>query len=253
MILRRVIQHVKKQEWTAIWIDLVIVVVGVFIGIQVNNWNEARKVREGEHDYLVRLSNEFSEDLSSFREKADYVAQVSAAGRSSLAYIESGKSCESDCWKVLVDFFIASQWRDLSENRVTLDAIRASPYPYDESLKRRLIEHYSFIAQLTILIERPAYRVLVRSLIPIEAQSRLWTNCHSGGGEHQKIIIDCAEGVSNETARAIVDSLAKNEQIRTTLTYYASSIAAVTNALNAQIAEGEKTLALVKAASGEKP
>ena len=35
MILRRVIQHVKKQEWTAIWIDLMIVVVGVFIGIQV--------------------------------------------------------------------------------------------------------------------------------------------------------------------------------------------------------------------------
>jgi hypothetical protein len=42
MILRRVIQHVKKQEWTAIWIDLVIVVVGVFIGIQVSNWNAAR-------------------------------------------------------------------------------------------------------------------------------------------------------------------------------------------------------------------
>ena len=41
MILRRVIHHVRNQEWTAIWIDLVIVVVGVFIGIQVSNWNEA--------------------------------------------------------------------------------------------------------------------------------------------------------------------------------------------------------------------
>ena len=33
MILRRVIEHVRKQEWTSIWIELVIVVVGVFIGI----------------------------------------------------------------------------------------------------------------------------------------------------------------------------------------------------------------------------
>jgi len=33
MILRRVIQHVRKQEWTAIGIDLVIVVVGVYKGI----------------------------------------------------------------------------------------------------------------------------------------------------------------------------------------------------------------------------
>ena len=41
MLLRRVIAHVRRQEWTAIGIDLVIVVVGVFIGIQVANWNES--------------------------------------------------------------------------------------------------------------------------------------------------------------------------------------------------------------------
>jgi hypothetical protein len=43
MLLRRVIKHVRKQEWTAIAIDFVIVVVGVFIGIQAANWNEARR------------------------------------------------------------------------------------------------------------------------------------------------------------------------------------------------------------------
>ena len=37
MILRRVIEHVRKQEWTAIGIDLVVVVIGVVIGIQVSN------------------------------------------------------------------------------------------------------------------------------------------------------------------------------------------------------------------------
>lgn len=39
MILRRVITHVREQNWTAIGIDFVIVVTGVFIGIQVSNWN----------------------------------------------------------------------------------------------------------------------------------------------------------------------------------------------------------------------
>jgi hypothetical protein len=42
MILRRVAEHVKAQNWFAVAIDFVIVVVGVFIGIQVANWNEAR-------------------------------------------------------------------------------------------------------------------------------------------------------------------------------------------------------------------
>jgi len=42
MILRRVTEHVKAQNWLAVGIDFLIVVVGVFIGIQVANWNEGR-------------------------------------------------------------------------------------------------------------------------------------------------------------------------------------------------------------------
>ena len=46
MILRRVIAHFRKQEWTAIAIDFVIVVVGVFMGIQAQTWNAARVGKE---------------------------------------------------------------------------------------------------------------------------------------------------------------------------------------------------------------
>ncbi|MEO1015116.1 MAG: hypothetical protein AAFX08_08005 [Pseudomonadota bacterium] len=46
MLLRRVIDHVRTQNWTAVALDFVIVVVGVFIGIQVANWNEARQSRQ---------------------------------------------------------------------------------------------------------------------------------------------------------------------------------------------------------------
>jgi hypothetical protein len=35
MLLRRVIEHVREQNWLAVFIDFLIVVVGVFIGIQV--------------------------------------------------------------------------------------------------------------------------------------------------------------------------------------------------------------------------
>mgnify|MGYP003541639920 CR=1 FL=1 len=38
MILRRVIEHVKDQNWFAVGIDFVIVVAGVFVGLQVQDW-----------------------------------------------------------------------------------------------------------------------------------------------------------------------------------------------------------------------
>ncbi len=59
MILRRVIAHFRKQEWTAIAIDFVIVVFGVFVGLQVNNWNEARAERTREAFAIAALRSDF--------------------------------------------------------------------------------------------------------------------------------------------------------------------------------------------------
>ena len=58
MILRRVVAHFRKQEWTAIAIDLVIVVAGVFIGLQVANWNTARQARADERVFIQRLHDD---------------------------------------------------------------------------------------------------------------------------------------------------------------------------------------------------
>lgn len=63
MILRSVMKHVKEQNWIAVAIDFVIVVVGVFIGIQVANWNDARPERDLEVLYLQKLESALARDI----------------------------------------------------------------------------------------------------------------------------------------------------------------------------------------------
>lgn len=46
------------QNWFAVLIDFVIVVVGVFVGLQVQDWNDARKDRLDERALLNRLYSE---------------------------------------------------------------------------------------------------------------------------------------------------------------------------------------------------
>jgi len=58
MILRRVITHFRKQEWTAIALDFLIVVLGVFVGLQVSNWSEARADRRDEQATIKSLHDE---------------------------------------------------------------------------------------------------------------------------------------------------------------------------------------------------
>jgi hypothetical protein len=67
VLLRRITEHVKAQNWTAVALDFVIVVVGVFIGIQVSNWNVARQDRADEAAILQSLHEEVEtvEHLSS--------------------------------------------------------------------------------------------------------------------------------------------------------------------------------------------
>lgn len=66
MILRRVTAHVKTQNWFAVALDLLVVIVGVFIGIEVANWNETRQGRNEERRYYAQLLVDLRTDLQTF-------------------------------------------------------------------------------------------------------------------------------------------------------------------------------------------
>jgi len=80
MLLRRVIEHVKSQNWTAVVIDFVIVVV--FIDIQVSNWNETRADDIEAGNALDWLEEDFRQNLArTERSLAAHEANLTAAGR----------------------------------------------------------------------------------------------------------------------------------------------------------------------------
>lgn len=72
MILRHVMEHLRKQEWTAVAIDFLIVVVGVFLGLQVNNWNEAAADRRAESAYLSQLQGDLQRIEGEVRDQIEF-------------------------------------------------------------------------------------------------------------------------------------------------------------------------------------
>ena len=68
MILRKLANAFAKQQWSIVFLEIVILVTGIFIGLQVDDWNENRKLRALERDYLLRLYDDIDrsrEDASS--------------------------------------------------------------------------------------------------------------------------------------------------------------------------------------------
>ena len=71
MILRRLTTAFRKQDWFTVGVETLIVVFGVFIGLQVNNWNAARVAGSDAADLLSRLRIEAQETRTDI---ADYIA-----------------------------------------------------------------------------------------------------------------------------------------------------------------------------------
>lgn len=77
MILRRLIHHLQHQHWTAVFLDFVIVVLGVFIGLQVQEWNTARTARAELNQQLIGLRLELEANLAHFTGyRAELVQQM---------------------------------------------------------------------------------------------------------------------------------------------------------------------------------
>jgi len=60
MILRRLSENVKSQNWFAVALDFLIVVLGVFVGLQVQEWSAERAQARQHARYYERLLADFT-------------------------------------------------------------------------------------------------------------------------------------------------------------------------------------------------
>lgn len=72
--MRRFARRLAQQDWFAVAIEFALVVAGVFVGLQVANWNDSRKDRALEATYLARIAQDIRSDIS----EMDEIIRVSA-------------------------------------------------------------------------------------------------------------------------------------------------------------------------------
>ncbi len=75
MLLHRVAGHIRQHDWFAILIDLIVVVVGVFLGLQASNWNDARLAEEDEVLLLERLVIDLKAIENEAKAKAEFIGE----------------------------------------------------------------------------------------------------------------------------------------------------------------------------------
>ncbi|WP_412061293.1 DUF6090 family protein [Rubrivirga sp. IMCC45206] len=225
MIFRRVLQHVRDQNWTAIGIDLVIVVVGVFLGIQLGNWNAARADERRATAYLVRLHDDLSDDLVMLDARKAFWEQTTAAGLDALAADLPAAPTRDEAWRVVRAFHHASNTLPLSLRDGTYTDMVSSGQlglVSDTDLRDRTTTYYTNSWGVELSSDIPAYRRAVRRVIPPDVHAHLMT-CHRVEGAHRHVLDACPPPAGGADLVALAGRLTRDDALRGDL-YQALSI-----------------------------
>ncbi|MEY2479168.1 MAG: hypothetical protein QOI04_95 [Verrucomicrobiota bacterium] len=215
MIGRRVIGHLKNQQWIAFGIELVIVVLGVFIGIQVSNWNQERINSRQAANFAERLKADLREEDWGYQLLIAYNREVLANADRALATLE-GKTTMSD-EAMLVSAYRATQYKQKLRRRSTYDELISTGtigLIRDPKLRDTAMRLYNIPTIDNTVREgmQSRYREAFRMSVPNDVQRALLAHCgdrYVDVGDYAAIngVLDypCTTGLSEQA----IDQAAK--------------------------------------------
>jgi hypothetical protein len=211
MILRSLTAHVKAQNWFAVAIDFVIVVLGVFVGIEVSNWNAARSTDQRSRVVTAQLVEDLRDEAWGFQYLLEYSDDVLKSADQALSALE-GRAARGD-EALLIDAYRATQYREPRRRRSTYDELISTGeigLIRDKTLRDLAIKVYTTPIFDNIRQEGVGsrYREAFRMAVPIEVQRALAASCGDRTvviGDYKSIIdqldYPCTTGLPPETLR----------------------------------------------------
>jgi len=209
MLLRRVKHHVSNENWFAVLVDFMIVVVGVYVGIEVSNLNEQRQESEIAVAYLERIKAELEQDLLTIDDREKFWSQVVEYGEAAVGHAETGVLVEGSVARTVLAYYQASQVAPFAAVSTTYEELKGSGFMRlidDEQLLSGLAEYYvnaTSVQSQHLLQYVPQYREYVRGLVPRGIQQYIWANCWETR-DHAQHLIDCDLPVDDEAGATLL-------------------------------------------------
>ena len=179
MILRHVREHVAHHNWFAVAVDLLIVIIGVFVGAQASNWNQTRLNRQQGREYRAMLRQDLDTNLRTVDNRRQYYTWVRNEALATQAALArpSGEAGE----QFLINAYQASQMLPWALKRNTYDQILSTGAlgELGPPLLRDEVANYYVTVEVTgaNITALPPYREILRRIMPYEVQQRVRSRC----------------------------------------------------------------------------
>jgi hypothetical protein len=179
MILKRLRGEAARQNWFGVALDFVILVLGVFLGIQVNDWNQARLDRAEGREYRDRLYSDLESNQRDLAFRIHYDGQSLSHARAALEALDG--PVDRGPGNFLIHAYEASNHIPQPLRHFTYDEAVATGKADrlgDPMLRERIANYYVGMATMQHFFENmPPYRELIRSALPFTAQMQVMKDC----------------------------------------------------------------------------
>ncbi len=179
MILRSVAKHVKDQNWFAVFLDLLIVVFGVFIGIQVSNWNVELAGEKQAKVLLKRIQHDLNNDILSINAELDYQAVVRNYAMTAIEALNGDPSISDE--QFVIGAYQATQINTAWSNRATYNEMLSTGQINlikDEALKAQIFGYFAVdFSTVNLVVKIAPYREFIRGHLPVAIQDAIKAQC----------------------------------------------------------------------------
>ena len=180
MIFRRFAGNLRTQDWTAVVVELLVVVVGVFIGLQVSNWNEERETDERAVIFSQHLIEDLREEAWGYQLMIEYNQQVRANAERAERALTGEAPLDDEA--LLVAAYRATQYKQKLRRRATYDELISTGsigLIRDRTLRDLAMRVYSMPTIDNFVREgmESRYRETFRMAVPIRVQRTLAQRC----------------------------------------------------------------------------
>ena len=186
MVIRRIREHVTAHNWFAVGVDLAIVVFGVIIATQANNWNEARIERATARAYRAEIIENLRANEISIDEQVIYYRQVQGHAMAALQVLETPGSPMDEAF--LIHAYQATQvrQRQLAQSAYEeMKSVGLGRHVAGPLTRARLTAFYAQLPQFNAAaLAVTAYRDRVRRAMPIAIQRQMREQC---GDERRRL------------------------------------------------------------------
>jgi hypothetical protein len=148
-ILRRLSTRLREYDWLAVLFELAIVVLGVFLGIQAANWNDARKAHSEERRYYAQLVDDLQTDVSTLRTAVERSRIHDRAAEDVLTALDTGVPENADYGRLALNIHYAGFLFVPQAARSTYDELISTGnlgILRDERAKRAIASYYEAFA-----------------------------------------------------------------------------------------------------------